>query len=274
MASNGLGMGQEDGNMGPIRIGLAVVAVLGVAAAAWYYWPGEEAAPALPVPPVAKAPAAPEAAPAEHYPAPEAKEEAAKPLPGLDDSDGAAKEAVEGLLGEAAFAKYFVPERLVRNIVVTVDNLPRRSFAVRLSPVNPVGGLVTTTGQGESLAIAPENSARYAPWVALLERVDAAALVAAYARLYPLFQKAYVELGYPKGHFNTRLVQVIDHLLTAPEPTPPLRLVVPHVLHEYADPALEGESAGRKVLFRMGRANAARVKAKLREIRRALVQPR
>ena len=81
-------------------------------------------------------------------------------------------------------------------------------------------------------------------------------------------------MGYPEGHFNTRLVQVIDHLLAAPEPAEPLRLVVPHVLAEYADPKLEAESAGRKVLFRMGRANAARVKAKLREIRRALVQPR
>ena len=260
--------------MGPIRIGLAVVAVLGAAAAAWHYWPGEDAAPAMPAPAIAKAPAAPDAPPAEHYPAPEAKEETARPLPGLDDSDDAAKEAVEGLLGEAAFARHFVPERLVRNIVVTIDNLPRRSFAIRLSPVNPVGGLVTTTGQGENLAIAPENSARYSPWVTLLESVDAGRLVAAYARLYPLFQKAYVELGYPKGHFNTRLVQVIDHLLTAPEPAPPLRLVVPHVLHEYADPALEGESAGRKVLFRMGRANAARVNAKLREIRRELVKRR
>ena len=55
-ASNGPGMEQEGRDMGPIRIGLVVVAALGVAAAAWYYWPGEEAVPA-PLP-VAKAPAA------------------------------------------------------------------------------------------------------------------------------------------------------------------------------------------------------------------------
>ena len=96
--------------------------------------------------------------------------------------------------------------------------------------------------------------------------------MAVYARAYPLFQQAYVELGYPDGHFNTRLVQVIDHLLAAPEPAAPLRLVVPHVLFEYADPALEAESAGRKVLFRMGNANAAKVKSKLAELRAALVR--
>jgi hypothetical protein len=255
------------------RMVFAAAAVLGIAATAWYFL--RSPAPA-PVPPAAPAAAvapqpAPEAKP-EHYPAPAAREEAdAKPLPALDESDGALLAALAGVLGREAAGRFLVPERLVRNIVVTVDNLPRRSFAMRLSPLKPVGGLVATTGKDASLAIAPENAARYAPWVTLLEKVDAKRLVAVYAHAYPLFQQAYVELGYPEGHFNTRLVQVIDHLLAAPEPAGPVHLVVPHVLAEYADPALEAESAGRKVLFRMGNANAAKVKAKLREFRSALV---
>jgi hypothetical protein len=261
--------------MGPIRIGLVVVTVAAAAAATWYFWP---AGPPAPPPPVAKAQPAPppEPPPPEHYPAPEAKDEStpAKPLPALDESDAAVGGALAGVLGAEALARYFVPESLVRHIVVTVDNLPRRTFAMRLSPLKPVGGLLATTGKDESLALDAANAARYEPWVALAEKADARRLVAVYARFYPLFQKAYEELGYPKGHFNTRLVQVIDHLLTAPEPAEPLRLVVRHVLPEYADPALESESAGRKLLFRMGNANAARVKAKLREIRRELVKPR
>jgi hypothetical protein len=264
--------------MGPIRIGLVVVAVLGAGAAAWYFWLREPAAPPAPPAPIAKVTPAPEpqAPPAEHYPVPEQTEPKASeaPLPSLNDSDPALRESLAGLLGADALAKLLVPERIVRNIVVTIDNLPRKSFAMRLSPVKPVGGLLATTGKDESLAIAAGNAARYAPWVNLLEKVDARKLVSLYVRFSPLFQEAYVELGYPKGHFNTRLVQVIDHLLTAPEPAEPIRLTVPHVLYEYADPALESESAGRKVLFRMGGANAAKVKAKLREIRRELVRHR
>ena len=260
--------------MGPIRIVLAGVAVLGAAAAVWYLWPSEPAPPA----PVATASPAAVAAPppAEHYPVPEIADASppAQPLPALDDSDMAMGEALAGLVGRDALARFFRLDSLVRHIVVTVDNLPRKSFAQRLSPVKPVGGQMATTGKDEGLAIAPENAARYAPWVALASEVDARKVVALYVRFQPLFQKAYEELGYPKGHFNTRLVQVIDHLLTAPEPQAPLRLAVPHVLYEYADPVLEGESAGRKALFRMGNANAAKVKAKLREIRRALVPPR
>ena len=90
-------------------------------------------------------------------------------------------------------------------------------------------------------------------------------------RLYPLFQQAYVELGYPNGYFNDRLVGVIDHLLAAPEPKAPIALTQPKVMYEFADPALADLSAGQKIMVRVGLDNEPRLKAKLREIRKALV---
>jgi len=101
--------------------------------------------------------------------------------------------------------------------------------------------------------------------------VDAKKLVSVYAHLYPLFQQAYVELGYPDGYFNDRLVQVIDNLLAAPTPAAPIRLDQPNVLYVYADPELESLSAGQKILVRMGPANAAVVKDKLRQIRSEVI---
>ena len=258
--------------MGPTRVALIVVALLGAAAAAWLLWPREPAPAPAPVAQVKPAPP-PEPAPVEHYPVPETAAPAS-PLPALDASDAPMQEGLTGLLSADAIRRFLLTESLVRHIVVTIDNLPRKTFAQRLSPVKPVGGLMATTGKAENLAVAPENAARYAPWVSAFGKVNAKSLVALYIRFHPLFQQAYVELGYPKGHFNTRLVQVIDHLLTAPEPAAPLKLTVPHVLYEYADPALEAESGGRKVLLRMGSAHAATVKAKLREIRRELVKAR
>jgi hypothetical protein len=135
-----------------------------------------------------------------------------------------------------------------------------------------VGGLLATKGKDEDLVLAPENAARYLPWVGLIERLDARRVVAIYVHFYPLFQQAYVELGYPDGYFNDRLVQVVDHLLETPALQGPVKLVVRHVLPEFADSALESESAGRKILFRMGAANAAIVKAKLLEIRHQLTE--
>jgi hypothetical protein len=111
------------------------------------------------------------------------------------------------------------------------------------------------------------NFARYAPWIELVDTLDANAAAALYKRLYPQFQSAYENLGNPDGYFNDRVVEVIDHLLSAPDAPATIQLVRPNVYYEFADPALEGQSAGRKLLLRMGPGNAERVKAKLREIR-------
>jgi Protein of unknown function (DUF3014) len=43
-------------------------------------------------------------------------------------------------------------------------------------------------------------------------------------------------------------------------------------MYEFADPALEARSAGQKIMIRMGSENAAKVKAKLREIRREVTR--
>ncbi len=105
----------------------------------------------------------------------------------------------------------------------------------------------------------------------LAETIDAKRIVALYMRYYPLFQKAYVDLGFPDAYFNDRLVEVIDHLLDAPELPAPVKLTVPHVLYEYADPDLESRSAGQKMMMRVGTANEARLKARLRAFRREIV---
>lgn len=105
----------------------------------------------------------------------------------------------------------------------------------------------------------------------LVESIDSEQLVSLYVRFYPLFQQAYEELGYPSAYFNDRLVEVIDHLLEAPDIQQPVRLVRPRVLYQFADPQLEALSAGQKVLIRVGPDNAARLKAKLGELRAGLV---
>src|SRR5207245_2440812 len=106
------------------------------------------------------------------------------------------------------------------------------------------------------------------------QAVDVSRLTDFYQRYYPLFQEAYVELGYPNGYFNDRLIEVIDHLLTAPEPQDPPKLTQPKVLYEFADPELQHLSGGQKAMIRIGPANEEKVKAKLREIRAKVATPR
>lgn len=249
---------------------LLFVLLLGLAGGGLYYLlqdaPLEPQQPAplatpQPAPPDT---AQPEASPAVRYPVPLAEEDTARPpLPTLENSDAMMRESVAGLVGRKAFEAMVRPTQLIRNIVATVDNLPRETAPTRVMPLEPVPGRFT---------LGSANSARYAPYVRVLESLDARALARRYIESYPLFQRAYAELGFPNRNFNDRLVEAIDDLLAAPEIAGSLELVQPKVLYEFADPDLEGRSAGQKLMLRMGSENAARVKAKLREIRRELVQ--
>lgn len=256
-------------------IAAAVLVIVAGAAGGYYgyrYWRGKP-----PVTPQAEAPSAPVAPapsgasePAVRYPVTASTEPV--PLPSLAMSDSAMRAAVVGLIGERAFANWFVPESIIRRLVVTVDNLPRAKMSAQYRPVRSAPGGFITEADGDARVIGAANAARYAPYVDLVRKLDVAKLAEIYLRNYALFQQAYQELGYPHGYFNDRLVVAIDDLLAAPEVSAPIALVQPEVMYRYADPQLEDLSAGQKILVRMGRENASIVKMKLRELRNAIVR--
>lgn len=195
----------------------------------------------------------------------------AKPLPKLGESDPALRESAGALVDPKALAKFFNLDDGVRRIVATVDNLPRESVSRTVNVLQPAGGPFVVSGKDDKLVIGPKNYARYEPFVHMVEAVDAKKAVEAYVYLYPLFQQAFVELGYPDAYFNDRLVEVIDHLLDAPEPKGPVKLVQPKVLYEFADPELQVLSSGQKMMIRVGPENESRLKVKLKEVREAVI---
>jgi hypothetical protein len=176
----------------------------------------------------------------------------------------------ELLGGREPLQQFLVPQRIIRNLVVTLDNMPREKMALNQRPAKPTAGKFIVTGPEDAREIAPENYKRYAPFVAVVQKVDAKTLAAFYRGLQPLFQQAYEDLGNPSASFDARLRQVIDHLLQTPDVKGPVKLVQPSVEYKYADPNLESLSSGQKALIRMGPENESAVKAKLRELRAAL----
>jgi len=225
--------------------------------------PGEERAAAVPAKP------APPVEPAVKYPLPESTTQEA--LPPLNESDGAMKNALEGLIGKQSVERFVIPDELVRHIVVTIDNLSTEKVAERQRPARPTPGTFAVGGSEDSPVLDLANYERYKPAVQLLRSVDTKLLVAAYLRYYPLLQEAYENLGHPPQYFDDRVIAVIDHLLSTPELQDPVALTQPGVQYQFADPKLESRSAGQKVLMRMGRDNAQAVKDKLRELRKELL---
>ena len=258
------------------RVLVALVLAAAVAAAFLWWRTGRDTstAPA----PVATAPAPAASAPA----APEAVKHP------IDETAGALAvgdlpAALSELLGRKAVASFLQTDDFPRRFVATVDNLGRAQAPAGMWPVNPAAGRFTVQDGGGDAVIAPDNAARYTPLVRLAEGVDAQRAADLYVRMYPLLQRAYEQLGYPKRHFNDRLIEVIDLLLATPEVEQPVKVHLtevkgpipsqrPWVRYEYADPALESLTAGQKILVRVGPDNARRLKAKLSAFRREVVQ--
>jgi Protein of unknown function (DUF3014) len=248
----------------------AVVAAA-IVAGGWYWYSGRAhpVAEAPPIRPAAPPPAADTAPPISHPIPGEAS--ASTALPALNDSDPVMRDSLVGVFGRGPVEQFLVPQNVVRHIVVTVDNMPRHKVAVELRPVKATGGQTLVSGQADTTTLSEANFDRYAPLARVVQGTNVRALAVVYQRLYPLFQQAYEDLGYPGKYFNDRLVEVIDHLLQTPEVPAPIPLLQPKVFWEYADPSLENRSAGQKLLIRMGPQNARIIKAKLREFRAEIV---
>ena len=278
---------------------VAILAVMALAAAAYFWWQQRPSETPVPPPkvapvqavtpaPVAVAPEpAPPAAPAPiRHPIEVIQTPAARPLtplPALGESDKLLKDALTELLTRKAVLSFLNMDDFVRRFVATVDNLAQGHAASRLWPVVPTPGRFTVVERADGTYLNDANSDRYTPFVRFATSVDTAKTVALYTRLYPLFQQAYEELGYPDKYFNDRLVAVIDQLLDTPELTEPVKLTLtqvqgpiqatqPWLRYEFEDPALESRPAGQKILMRMGRANELLLKAKLMEFRERIVK--
>lgn len=255
------------------KVFIALLLLVLIAAGYWYvaHRDVNPAGERQSTPPVA-APAGAE--PAEpRYPLPDPSQDQDRerklvPLPPLDDSDGYFKLALEELFGDGV-GEILVDKALIEKVVATIDNLPRSQVAERIRPAAaPPGDFEVVDGDDEeTFVLGPDNYARYDGIAKRLESADPDRVVETYRRFYPLLQEAYVSLGYPGKYFNDRVVEVIDHLLDAPQPEGRIVLVRPHVLFEFADPDLEALSTGQKLMIRIGPGNGTKVRKFLESVR-------
>lgn len=267
-----------------------IVAVIVAAGLGGYLWWQHQHRPVTPAQapvaaPTAQAPVAPPApppAPAEpaiRHPVASGHDK----LPGLDESDGYIKNALVELLGKKSALSFLVLDGFARRFVATVNNLATDNAASHTWPVNRTDGHFQVDAPTGSGVISSQNAARYRPFVDFAAGVDSRRAVSLYVRLYPLFQRAYEDLGFPGKYFNDRVIEVIDNLLATPDVAGPIKVKTvaadgtpvppgPGRLYVFDDPALESATVGQKILLRVGPDNARKLKAKLSEVRERLLQ--
>lgn len=192
-----------------------------------------------------------------------------EPLPPLNDSDAAVTDAMTDLTGVDPFTEYLVKDQVISRVVATIDSLTSRQVPAVVNPIKPVEGELQVQTDAGRLVLSGDNFARYDDYVALLQELSTEDLLATYQHFSPLFQQAWEENG-GKGPFEDRLLEVIDELLTTPDPEGFVYLSKPEAVYVFEDPELEALSAGQKILIRMGGANASLVKEKLSALKSGL----
>lgn len=256
-----------------------ITAIVAAAALWWTQFRPEPEAPAAPA--AASAPASPDAGAATAEPAIQYPVEAPAAAPPLAAADIGT--ALTGLLGRKAVLTFIQLDDFPRRFVATVDNLGRPHAPPMLWPIHPTADRFTVEDRGGDQVISADNSLRYTPLVLLAESVNTAQALDLYINMYPMLQRAYEQLGYPKRYFNDRLIEVINQLLATPGAAEPTKVqltevkgsvpsVRPWVRYEFADPALESLTAGQKILLRVGPVNERRLKTKLTAIRQELLK--
>ncbi len=195
-----------------------------------------------------------------------------EPLPALEESDEPIVEDLTATIDEQLVNDWLVTDRIVERTVVFINSLDGAAIPQRLRPVRPIPGMPAITDVGEGMGWSPANATRYDALITTLRESDPNHLLNLYYHYYPLFQQAYAELGDSQAYFNDRLVEIIDHLLETPEVPPDFSVERWEAHFRFADPALEDESWGRKMLMRMGPDNSVLVKDWLQELRTEITE--
>jgi len=260
-----------------MRIFLTTIIIISIGAALYltFFARQNDIAPTtVAIAPPAQTALAPTAPPPVQYPVPEpnvSETNPVEPLPDLDQSDGSVEREFNQLVESSQGSDLLLFQTFIRNFVVIVDNLTTDKLPQQyLFFKPPVGQFMVTPGEEELSYVNPANYNRYKPFITLVETVDTDRLVNIYRYLYPLFQQAYEELGYPDRYFNDRLIEVINNMLQAPDVQDSPELEQPSVYYKFTDPELEALPAGQKILIRMGPDNAAIIRARLQDLLRKL----
>lgn len=191
-------------------------------------------------------------------------------LPPLDQSDDAILAGLLALTSDGALKSLVRPDAIVSRMVATIDALPKKTVGMNVLPLRTPTGRFQVQPDDGMFVESKKNLDRYATYMYVADRVNPATAAAWYKRNYPLFQHAYADLG-TGGYFNDRLIEVIDHLLGAPEPKGVLQLIPAKEGYVYANPVYEQLSVGQKFMIRVGAENEAKLKAKLKALRAAIV---
>ena len=235
-------------------------------------WPPEEESTA---PPVMAAPPAPPPAPAitaleeptvEPPPPPPAPVE--DPLPRLEESDDAVRDAVGDIPLGTAGQQYLIPGNIIERSASVVYLMAQGDVPYKLLPVSRPKATFSISDDGTQVVTDPAGFERYDALTQWLQSLDLESLLSSLEWFIPLFREAWSYYGEDPAAFDMAVVMTLDLVIATPEvDLSEARLIRKEAVWIFEDPAIEGLAPIQKQVLRMGTENAEIVKAKATEAR-------
>jgi len=267
----------QRGAISAAQAGLVLVLVLLIAGGVVLLtgvWPPEEESTA---PPVTTALPAPQPVPViteleepavDPTPPPPPPAPVEEPLPRLEESDDAVRDAVGDIPLGTAGQQYLIPGNIIERSASLIYLMAQGDVPYRLLPVSRPKAAFPISDDGTQVVTDPAGFERYNALTQWLQSLDLESLLSSLEWFIPLFREAWSYYGEDPAAFDMAVVMTLDLVIATPElDLSEARLIRKEAVWVFEDPAIEGLAPIQKQVLRMGPENAEIVKAKATEAR-------
>lgn len=268
---------QQRGAISAAQAGVIVVLLLviagGVVLLTGIWPPKEEPAPTVTAPPPEPPPspimtAIEEPAPEPSEPPPPPPEPVEDPLPRLEESDDAVRDAVGDIPLGTAGQQYLIPGNIIERSASLIYLMAQGDVPYKLLPVSRPKAAFPIRDDGTQVVTDPAGFERYDALTQWLQSLDLESLLSSLEWFIPLFKEAWSYYGEDPAAFDMAVVITLDLVIATPEiDLSEARLTRKEAVWIFEDPAIEGLAPIQKQVLRMGPENAKILKAKAAEAR-------
>ena len=268
---------QQRGAISAAQAGLIVVLLLviagGVVLLTGIWPPKGEPTPTATAPPPEPPPspimtAIEEPAPEPSEPPPPPPEPVEDPLPRLEESDDAVRDAVGDIPLGTAGQQYLIPGNIIERSASLIYLMAQGDVPYKLLPVSRPKAAFPIRDDGTQVVTDPAGFERYDALTQWLQSLDLESLLSSLEWFIPLFKEAWSYYGEDPAAFDMAVVITLDLVIATPEiDLSEARLIRKEAVWIFEDPAIEGLAPIQKQVLRMGPENAKILKAKAAEAR-------
>ena len=191
-----------------------------------------------------------------------------EPLPRLEESDDAVRDAVGDIPLGTAGQQYLIPGNIIERSASVVYLMAQGDVPYKLLPVSRPKAAFPISDDGTQVVTDPAGFERYDALTQWLQSLDLKSLLSSLEWFIPLFREAWSYYGEDPAAFDMAVVMTLDLVIATPDvDLSEARLIRKEAVWIFENPAIEGLAPIQKQVLRMGPENAEIVKAKATEAR-------